>query len=35
VQHEYDHLDGVLFLDRMKNFETLTYLEEYSKYWRE
>jgi peptide deformylase len=35
VQHEYDHLDGVLFFDRMKNFETLTYLEEYSKYWRE
>lgn len=32
VQHETDHLDGVLFLDRMNSFETLTYLEEYSRY---
>lgn len=32
VQHEADHLDGVLFLDRMKAFESLTYLEEYSRY---
>jgi len=35
VQHENDHLDGVLFFDRMKAFETLTYLDEYSKFWRE
>jgi peptide deformylase len=33
IQHETDHLDGVLFLDRMKSFETLTFLEEYSRYW--
>ena len=32
VQHETDHLDGVLFLDRMRTFESLTYLEEYSRY---
>ncbi len=32
VQHETDHLDGVLFFDRMRSFETLTYLEEYSRY---
>jgi peptide deformylase len=32
VQHETDHLDGVLFLDRMRSFDTLTYLEEYSRY---
>ena len=32
VQHETDHLDGVLFLDRMKGFDTLTYLEEFSRY---
>ena len=32
VQHETDHLDGVLFLDRMAKFDTLTYLEEYSRY---
>lgn len=35
LQHEYDHLDGVLFLDRMRSFDTLTYLDEYSRYWRE
>jgi peptide deformylase len=33
IQHETDHLDGVLFLDRMKSLETLTYLEEFSRYW--
>lgn len=32
VQHEADHLDGVLFFDRMRSLETLTYLEEYSRY---
>ena len=32
VQHETDHLDGILFLDRMRGFESLTYLEEYSRY---
>jgi peptide deformylase len=33
VQHETDHLDGVLFFDRMKTFDSLTFLEEYSRYW--
>ena len=33
IQHETDHLDGVLFFDRMQSFETLTYLDEFSKYW--
>jgi peptide deformylase len=32
VQHETDHLDGVLFFDRMRSLESLTYLEEYSRY---
>ena len=32
VQHETDHLDGVLFFDRMKAMDSLTYLEEYSRY---
>lgn len=32
AQHEVDHLDGVLFIDRMKSLESLTFLEEYSKY---
>jgi peptide deformylase len=33
IQHETDHLDGVLFFDRMRGFETLTFLDEYSRYW--
>ena len=32
VQHKNDHLDGVLFFDRMRSLESLTYLEEYSRY---
>ena len=35
VQHENDHLDGVLFFDRMTSFESLTFMEEFSKYWRD
>ena len=33
IQHETDHLDGVLFLDRMKSFQSLTFLDEYGRYW--
>jgi peptide deformylase len=33
IQHETDHLNGVLFLDRMRNFGTLSFLDEYSRYW--
>jgi peptide deformylase len=33
IQHETDHLDGVLFFDRMRSFESLTFLDEYSRYW--
>ena len=32
AQHETDHLDGVLFFDRMTSMTSLTYLEEYSRY---
>ena len=32
IQHETDHLDGVLFFDRMRSFESLTYMEEFSKF---
>jgi peptide deformylase len=32
AQHETDHLDGVLFLDRMTSMESLTFMEEYSRY---
>ena len=34
IQHETDHLDGVLFVDRMESLETLTFLEEFGKYWK-
>jgi peptide deformylase len=33
IQHETDHLDGVLFFDRMRSFDSLTFLDEYSRYW--
>ena len=33
IQHETDHLDGVLFFDRMTSFESLTFLDEYSRFW--
>ena len=32
AQHETDHLDGVLFFDRMTSMQSLTYLEEYSRF---
>ena len=32
AQHETDHLDGVLFFDRMTSLQSLTFLEEYSRY---
>ena len=33
IQHETDHLDGVLFFDRMRSLDSLTFLDEYSRYW--
>ena len=33
IQHETDHLDGVLFFDRMTAFDSLTFLDEYSRFW--
>ena len=33
AQHETDHLDGVLFFDRMESLETLTFLDEFGRYW--
>jgi peptide deformylase len=33
VQHECDHLNARVFLDRMESFETLAFLEEYARYW--
>jgi peptide deformylase len=32
IQHENDHLDGVLFFDRMRSLESLAFLEEYRRF---
>jgi peptide deformylase len=32
VQHEYDHLNGVVFLDRMRDFKALAFREEWERY---
>jgi peptide deformylase len=32
AQHETDHLDGVLFFDKMASMQSLTYLEEFSRF---
>lgn len=31
VQHEFDHLNGVVFLDRMRDFKTLGYIDEWGR----
>jgi len=33
VQHEFDHLMGLVYLDRMRDFATLTHLAEFQRYW--
>lgn len=33
LQHETDHLQGKVFLDRMRDFSTLTHLAEFDQYW--
>lgn len=33
IQHETDHLDGVLFPDRMRSLQTLTFMDEYQRHW--
>ena len=33
IQHETDHLDGILFFDRMTSFNSLTFLDEFGRYW--
>lgn len=32
VQHEFDHLNGVVFLDRMRDLRTLSYFDEWQKF---
>ena len=33
LQHEVDHLGATLFLDRMKDFRSLSFVEEHQRYW--
>ncbi len=33
IQHEFDHLMGRVYLDRMPNLKTLSHLAEFQKYW--
>ncbi|HYR44647.1 MAG TPA: peptide deformylase [Terriglobia bacterium] len=33
IQHEFDHLMGKVYLDRMRDFKTLTHLAEFQRYW--
>jgi peptide deformylase len=33
IQHESDHLNGKVFLDRMRDFSTLSFLSEFTRYW--
>ena len=33
IQHENDHLDGVLFFDRMRSFERLRFCNQDACYW--
>lgn len=35
VQHEVDHLNGVLFLDRMKDLKSLMHLQEFARHGRD
>lgn len=34
AQHELDHLDGILLIDRMESMETLSFNEEFETYWQ-
>ena len=33
LQHETDHLNGKVYLDRMRDLTTLGHLQEWSRYW--
>jgi peptide deformylase len=33
IQHEWDHLNGKVYLDRMRDLTTLTHLQEFVRYW--
>lgn len=33
IQHEYDHLMGKVYIDRMRDLRTLTHFAEFQRYW--
>ena len=33
IQHEWDHLNGQVYLDRMRDFSSLTFLAEFARFW--
>ena len=33
IQHEWDHLNGKVYLDRMGDLTTLSFLTEFARYW--
>jgi peptide deformylase len=33
IQHETDHLQGIVYVDRMRDLTTLTHIAEWNKHW--
>ena len=33
IQHEWDHLNGKVYLDRMTDLSTLSFITEFARYW--
>jgi peptide deformylase len=33
IQHETDHLNGIVYPDRMRDLSTLSFIAEWNKYW--
>lgn len=33
IQHEFDHLMGKVYLDRMRDLKTLTHFDEFQRFW--
>jgi peptide deformylase len=33
IQHETDHLNGIVYVDRIRDMRTLSYIAEWQRYW--
>ena len=33
IQHETDHLNGIVYVDRMRDLTTLSHIAEWNKHW--